>query len=88
MTTTDHRDEPLTVRQYFGGFVCRGILLSERVDHVNRDVRHAMGVPEGAVRSGSSVVVVDGTSRLVAVGVEGDAADELLNPLLRYFTQA
>ena len=38
-----------------------------------------MGVPEGAVRSGSPVVVVDGTSRLVAVGVDGDAADELLN---------
>jgi len=38
-----------------------------------------MGVPEGAIRSGSPVVVVDGTSRVIAVGVDGDGADELLN---------
>ena len=90
------RHEPVAVRQTFGVFVCREIVVWEGVNDLDRDVRDAMGVPERAVRPVLSFVVKDRSTCLVrrtqqpvAVNLElpsmtlDEMAERLLVPSLR-----
>ncbi len=46
---------------------------------MNTEVRHAVRVPKRAVGPGALVVVVDGPSGLVALGVHGDGLHEFVD---------